>query len=275
MTSHHADIVIHCIAGQLLIFDLSTVQLLREQYQICGVLGGTLFQIPQQSVFLGLPLQLMPEEAVWLVRHAGAILVDDAAAHRKTTEKAIEREKAEATRTHAWAVRRAVLVERGLTQVLEREEAQRAITSTKSVETEALPVQIDMASSPILLDQAAVSTCTLSLDSPAFPKINERQCALYTHLHHHGYFMTPGLRFGGYFVAYPGDPLRFHSHFLATGLAYDEPFQVMDLVACGRLGTAVKKAWLIGATRPAQDAKDKNESEKEAYSCFTIQWAGM
>jgi tRNA-splicing endonuclease subunit Sen34 len=85
--------------------------------------------------------------------------------------------------------------------------------------------------------------------------------------------MTPGLRFGGQFVAYPGDPLRYHSHFLATGLEYDEPFPVMDLVVCGRLGTAVKKAWLIGATRSETDNVQKDEGQ--AYKCFTIQWAGF
>jgi hypothetical protein len=39
------------------------------QHHICGVLSGTLPQVTQQNVFLGLPLVLMPEEVVLLVRN--------------------------------------------------------------------------------------------------------------------------------------------------------------------------------------------------------------
>jgi hypothetical protein len=45
------------------------VQYLRVQHHICGVLSGTLPQVTQQNVFLGLPLVLMPEEVVLLVRN--------------------------------------------------------------------------------------------------------------------------------------------------------------------------------------------------------------
>lgn len=45
---------------------------------------------------------------------------------------------------------------------------------------------------------------------------------------------------------YPGDPLRFHSHFLVVGLDWEEEFDLLDLIGGGRLGTGVKKGWLIG-----------------------------
>jgi len=47
--------------------------------------------------------------------------------------------------------------------------------------------------------------------------------------------MTPGLRFGCHYTVYPGDPLRFHSHFLATGADWDEEFDLLDIVGGGRL----------------------------------------
>lgn len=43
------------------------VRQLREQHRICGLLLGTLPQVAQQNIFLGLPMQLLPEEVVLLV----------------------------------------------------------------------------------------------------------------------------------------------------------------------------------------------------------------
>lgn len=45
------------------------VKRLRVDHHICGVLVGTLPQVAQQNIFLGLPLQLLPEEAAVLVAH--------------------------------------------------------------------------------------------------------------------------------------------------------------------------------------------------------------
>lgn len=86
---------------------LADVQKLRVEHHICGVLSGTLPQVGQQNVFLGLPLMLLPEEIVLLVKNSRllarrslklrltrlalfadiAVLVDDCAAHRKATKE--------------------------------------------------------------------------------------------------------------------------------------------------------------------------------------------
>lgn len=49
---------------------LTDVQKLRVEHHICGVLSGTLPQVGQQNVFLGLPLMLLPEEIVLLVKNS-------------------------------------------------------------------------------------------------------------------------------------------------------------------------------------------------------------
>jgi tRNA-splicing endonuclease subunit Sen34 len=79
----------------------------------------------------------------------------------------------------------------------------------------------------------------------------------------------PGLRFGGDYNVYPGDPLRFHSHFIATGYEWDQEIPVLDLIGGGRLGTAVKKGFMIGAEDP------EYESEGDKVRTFCIEWAGM
>ena len=65
-------------------------------------------------------------------------------------------------------------------------------------------------------------------------------------------------------MAYPGDPLRYHSHFLVDGNEWDEEINLMDIVGGGRLGTGVKKGYLLGGTNQNGQVKT-----------FSIEWAGM
>jgi tRNA-splicing endonuclease subunit Sen34 len=80
----------------------------------------------------------------------------------------------------------------------------------------------------------------------------------------------PGLRFGCDYNVYPGDPLRFHSHFSATSYGWDEEFSMIDLIGGGRLGTRVKKGFLIGG----KDA-DAEPDADAAVRAFSIEWGGM
>ena len=73
-----------------------------------------------------------------------------------------------------------------------------------------------------------------------------RSYPLFRDLHDQGYYISPGLRFGCQYLVYPGDPLRFHSHFSAISREWDEDFNLIDIVSGGRLGTGVKKAFLMG-----------------------------
>uniref|UniRef100_A0A8H7N6T3 tRNA-intron lyase n=1 Tax=Bionectria ochroleuca TaxID=29856 RepID=A0A8H7N6T3_BIOOC len=45
-----------------------------------------------------------------------------------------------------------------------------------------------------------------------------------------GYHTTPGLRFGSEYSVYPGDPLRFHAHFMANQYDWDEEIPILDII---------------------------------------------
>lgn len=113
---------------------------------------------------------------------------------------------------------------------------------------------------------------------------------LYVHLHEQGYYMTPGLRFGANYSVYPGDPMRFHAHFLASAFDWDEPISMLDIVGPGRLATSVKKGFVIAGEAPLTQVEGSNENEgnrngrKEKITgeeigdrvrAFSIEWAGM
>ncbi|KAJ3551721.1 hypothetical protein NM688_g4544 [Phlebia brevispora] len=91
------------------------------------------------------------------------------------------------------------------------------------------------------------------------------KCAVYQDLWEKGYFMGGGIKFGGDFLVYPGDPLRYHSHFVATVIESPAaPMRPMEIVAHGRLGTATKKSHLLCGY----------DEEKSEVSYYSIEWAG-
>lgn len=284
-------------------------------HRICGVLVGTLPQCPQQNLFLGLPLELMAEEARLLVDNGLAFIVDDRMRHkdgirqlrdldrrtflddldqegRRAAEKQIEK-KAD---KRLESLRKMASEKQTLpspapstesfsdsTSVVSREDsihsfftaqdgseggdhpsAVSAAAPTRTSETnsrsEIVPLKITPATtSNILLVQNDDSSDAVLVPPtpPSYP--------LYRHLNSLGYFLSPGLRFGCQYMAYPGDPVRFHSHFLVTSAGWDEELDLMDLVTGGRLGTGVKKGFLIGG---------ENE-EQGAVRTFSLEWAGM
>ncbi|CAK7239517.1 MAG: tRNA-splicing endonuclease subunit [Sporothrix thermara] len=119
---------------------------------------------------------------------------------------------------------------------------------------------VDAAAEVTPAPAAALSPSTLSAAS------------LRAHLANRGYYTTPGLRFGGALSVYPGDPFRYHAHFVATTYGWDEPIQLLDIVSQGRLATSVKKGLLIGGAKPAETGGADGEA---SVRTFTLEWAAI
>lgn len=295
-------IAISLINGRYLLFSADAVAYLRREHHICGVLIGSIPHLPQQNVFLGLPLELMPEEAQLLVEKEVAFILDDVRAHEEglRTLKQKDREaylsslrlegsQAAKQQTGLKEQKRSkALKRRGMTPSSGDQEE--VVESEQSIDP-TLPQNLpDSAEGslftpppesaqpifirPLELFTLAVTPATsspllstsLQTRTPAFTLPNiPASYPLFAHLHSKGYFVSPGLRFGCQYLVYPGDPLRFHSHFLAVGVDWDQKIDLMDLVGGGRLGTGVKKGYLLGGAEP----------EKEEVRTFSVEWAGM
>ncbi|TCD65634.1 tRNA-splicing endonuclease subunit [Steccherinum ochraceum] len=92
------------------------------------------------------------------------------------------------------------------------------------------------------------------------------KCNVFRDLWEKGHFMGGGIKFGGDFLVYPGDPLRYHSHFVASVIdSRSAPIAPMEIVAHGRLGTATKKAHLLCTW----------DEEKQEVSYYSVEWAGF
>ncbi|RLV86457.1 tRNA-splicing endonuclease [Meyerozyma sp. JA9] len=206
------------VAKDVVVFDVAHIRQLRS-LGIVGVLSGTLAAAPQQNLLLGVPLRLSIFDAVWLVRNSHAFLYDSAAYHQ------------------------------GLS------------TTSNPVDT-----SIDSANHSNFITIASTSSAPgpppseyqISIDE-FMPKDTKtaQLYKVYSSLRSRGYWVSPGLRFGGDFVAYPGDPLLFHSHLIVS---HADTIANQELVHRGRLATGVKKLWCVV------------DSGEKAYS---IEWAGF
>lgn len=225
------------------VFDLELVKRLRR-LGIVGVFSGTLPKTPQQNVFLGLPLQLSFYEALWLVEKGYGVLVDGPRYHEQI-------------------------------MLLGASQAQR-VEILPGIEYAVVGntyEEVDEEKLSSIVAQTVVHPADLK--ARLFGADNQRvdvYCAAFAVLREMDYYLMPGLRFGGDFVAYPGDPLQFHSHLIVRVLQEGESFDLLQLVTSGRLATAVKKVWVLIGEDKERDA------EKDMYvpmKSFSIEWAGF
>ncbi|KAJ1658919.1 tRNA-splicing endonuclease subunit [Dispira simplex] len=88
-------------------------------------------------------------------------------------------------------------------------------------------------------------TCLADWSYPTH-EVEQHRYELFKDLWTRGYFLTSGLKFGGEFLVYSGDPDHHHSRFITTILASaEQPLQSMELVGLSRLGTGVTKSRLL------------------------------
>ncbi|KAL3473017.1 hypothetical protein BJX99DRAFT_202847 [Aspergillus californicus] len=315
-TNPDLPIPISYISGNYFVFSVDAATFLRREYNICGVLVGTLPQIPQQNVFTGLPLQLMPEEARLLVEKGVACIVDEANFQKQGMQSLMEEDRkkylkdleSQGLETMQLQIRRKDRDREGSLKKIEEKkaagkakkaEAAAAAKQNKDATTAApgddgvvslfaddqssIPSHVSSSSRrPSTLSAADAMGITPAVSHPLLPQQPPAKhllslpqvpssYPLFAHLHSKGYFISPGLRFGCQYLAYPGDSLRFHSHFLVVSAGWDEELDLMKIIAGGRLGTGVKKGFLIGGA----DEKQESVVAGDNVRTFSIEWAGM
>lgn len=285
---------IFSVNGRFLLYDVEVVAHVRRTHNLCGVLIGNIIQSTQQNVFNGLPVQLLPEEARLLVVQDHAYIVDDVLAHQ---EQIMALTAAERRQYRETLDSKGMAVAVAVKNAIDQRKAKFAHKHGPEKPSKKLMTEVESTSSQgdLLFDspppekkkdeEKAVQpynvTPTTSyppLDSTRYKDFNITPAAtasyeLFAHLHSKGYFLSPGLRFGCQFVAYPGDPLRYHSHFLVVGKKWDEPFDLMNIVSGGRLGTGVKKAYMLGGVE--QEIDEAGKVKQGAVKTYCFEWAAM
>ncbi|CAM1511082.1 Fc.00g085950.m01.CDS01 [Cosmosporella sp. VM-42] len=276
------------IAGRYLVFDSDGAAFLRRNASLNGTLVGTAPQQPTQNIFLGLPIELRPEEADALVQQKVAYLVDDVAAHqavlhnpdpetRKAYLDSLKTRKQTAQKVFAEknAKRAADQAERRTVTDPHRTQARRNVLDPdeglfSSSQTQSQKGQSDTPVKSLGVTPTSSGPLISTEAERIYGVENPPKGPLCQFLLSSGYYMTPGLRFGAQYSVYPGDPLRFHAHFMASEYNWDEEIPILDIVAGGRLATAVKKSFLLGGQQRGLGA-----SHNTRVRTFSVEWAGM
>ncbi|KAH6994280.1 hypothetical protein EDB82DRAFT_189268 [Fusarium venenatum] len=284
-SSESPSVRISKIAGRYLVFDSEAAGFLRRSENINGTLTGTAPQQPTQNIFLGLPIELRPEEAEALLRKKVAYLVDDVAAHQAV----LQNPNTEARRLYLDSLKtrkqtaQHVFAEKDAKRAAEVAEkhgktsrqAPPSNTDEDAIFASDKPEPTSRQQESAIRSLSVTPASSGPLISPEAEWVhqaaNPTQGPLCGFLLTSGYYMTPGLRFGAKYSVYPGDPLRFHAHFMANQYDWDEEIPILDIVAGGRLATAVKKAYLIGGQQPQTD----ESVDDGRMRTFSIEWAAM
>ena len=126
----------------------------------------------------------------------------------------------------------------GETDVEEGEEVTKTTSSTSSSE----PGSTSSSSPPPLPRFEPVSW------RPPSTAQEKLKYAAFKHFWTLGLYVTNGVKFGGDFLVYPGDPTRFHSFFVVQCVDQDEePLKPSNLITLARLGTSVKKTLVLAS----------------------------
>ncbi|XP_051255028.1 tRNA-splicing endonuclease subunit Sen34 [Dicentrarchus labrax] len=247
---------------------------------LVGALLGSLPRTPRQNGRLGRPLLLLPEEERLLSeRHAAAALPLAADQVRPGGGGAeVQQYVEDQQRTYE---------EQSVLALADRKSALlRAMTSSHTgsgAADEALRSRLEALDRSFTFPHSALavqlSTARAGLtycpEARAFLRANwpirgrDEPCCIaryqvFRDLRGRGFYLTSAGKFGGDFLVYPGDPLRFHAHFIAVCWSLEDSVCLLDLLAIARLGSNVKKTVLLCS--PAADG---------GVLYTSLQWSGM
>uniref|UniRef100_A0A2C9KD81 tRNA-splicing endonuclease subunit SEN34 n=1 Tax=Biomphalaria glabrata TaxID=6526 RepID=A0A2C9KD81_BIOGL len=193
--------------GSFFLWNAEDVQMLREECRIIGKLTGCLPRAPRQNNYLGLPLQLMPEEAKLLVDIGQHIFIFIHFCYYLYVNTC-------------------------------------CCLSTESPWNQSLHIYEDW----------------------EYPNTEKEliRYLVFKDLWKKGFYMTSGSKFGGDFLVYPGDPARYHSHYIAICKNQYDETPSLEIVSYGRLASNVRKTALICSV---------DHNRKVLYT--SIKWTGI
>ncbi|XP_028650376.1 tRNA-splicing endonuclease subunit Sen34 [Erpetoichthys calabaricus] len=255
------------------------VKLARERLGVVGAAVGSLARQPRQNCRLSRPVQLLWEEARFLLENGRAELVK--ALKPQNYEQEIQSYAHYLERNHEEQQTFALEEKKQVLKRVMEDKCKDGASAPSSIQS--VKGSLDSLESSFKFPCSAVMVqlCTararfsytpeerLWLSAELANPVDERQKVRYrvfSDLREKGYYLTSAGKFGGDYLVYPGDPLRFHAHFIAVCVPLDKETPFSDYLSLSRLGSNVKKTILLCS--PSQT--DAN------YVHYTsIQWSGM
>jgi tRNA-splicing endonuclease subunit Sen34 len=262
--------------NQALIWTAEEYRIVRQKHRIVGSLLGSLPGYRQQDATRGLPVLLSKEETYVLERNGWAkvkkrrrggfsVLEEEEEGGEETMvemdAKEKKREQAKlrarkASKKSQWGgaakKKQKTAAAAAVKKKKEEEDEEKTIKSDKIVDWE----QVLGKTSSVVLP--LTSEMDARLDEPAveeeeeedafhervwrkMSKIDRYKCAVFKDLHEKGFTMTSAAKFGGDYLAYPGDPMLFHAYFTVRVLERGEKMTPLSCSSVTRMAHAARK----------------------------------
>lgn len=267
--------------GQGYVWDPQDVWQLWREYRVVGSLAGTLPRHPHQSNTLGLPLKLLHEEVTLLLEEG----LGETVQYKEMKERPSQmlkdifnnhRDSCYREQKEAAARQRIDQVKKMAGKILEgkrkkflmkqnKEQSKEVKQDTPGSKTEAftltieevikeeeeklqpLPPQhqvVEVFTRHPLLNHLTAEPCTWPYPITQHEKIKSK---VFSDLWHQGLYLTSGIKFGGDFLVYSGNPHLYHAHAIVRCVAENqmESGEGCDLVAATRVAAATKKTFVL------------------------------
>ena len=103
-------------------------------------------------------------------------------------------------------------------------------------------------------------------------KIDRYKCAVFKDLHKKGFTMTSAAKFGGDYLAYPGDPMLFHAYFTVRVLERGEKMTPLSCSSVTRMAHAARKNVVFAFCGEEEDEKGGNNKNNNNDGVLRIQY---
>lgn len=262
--------------GNFLVWNSSEVILLRKEYHIVGNCVGSLSWKPRQNVCLGLPLRLSKIEATYLMQNApvrlrnSSELSQDFFSEEERIRIGEKRKIQHKIQIKLLKQQKSQKLDKLSPLILSGKNLKRhknedpttskvdtdcdrsvanCINFEKFKELELLKTTslryentwIDMK----IESTFAHSKSLLTAFDVKFTETEKLQYHVFCDLVKQGYYVANGSKFGGHFLVYPGDPVSYHSFYIALCVDSDKELSGYEFSAMGRLACTVKKTLLL------------------------------
>ncbi|KAK7067269.1 tRNA-splicing endonuclease subunit Sen34 [Halocaridina rubra] len=254
--------------GQGHLWNAIDVHHARTSFRIVGHMVGSLPRHPHQSSMLGLPLWLMPEEVTLLLEKGFGKAVSYKEALQCPSSQIVDiynkmRAKSYNEQILAAAKQRKQEIERVADIILEgklkklqkqaknnpsgSQETNFGLSREKVIEMECekIPVLpehqhvIQIFTEHPMIDDVPSREVQWSIPSNVIDKL---RYAVYKDLWEKDYYITSGIKFGGDFLVYKGDPILYHASFIVKCVQDMNLVGKCDLMTLARLGNSTKKS---------------------------------
>ncbi|KAK9801857.1 hypothetical protein WJX73_002431 [Symbiochloris irregularis] len=207
---------VQILDGRGLIWDAAEALLLRRAHRIVGEAVGALSNLKHRSAAHGLPILLLPEEVTlalkkgWIQLHA-VRLIGYQEAHVSQSDT---------------------------------QQSSQDILALRDRRALRIPVNHGEPSHSVLSDRIAATW-----NSPV-TVTDQQRFAVFQDLHHQGFYLTAGAKFGADFLAYPGDPMGYHALYCVRVVAADARMGALQLGAALRGAHAARKHLVLASVHP-------------------------